>query len=50
MFPKSLLTVGRKLIGQLFEPVKGALFFLGSGITFSSLQAGEHTLSSRLRL
>jgi hypothetical protein len=39
IFPKGLLRVGNKLIGWLIEPVKGALQFLGSRITFASLQA-----------
>ena len=49
-FSQSLLRVGNRLIGRLFEPVKGILLFLGSGITFASLQAWGHTRSSRLRL
>ena len=38
------------LIGRLFEPVKGALLFLGSGMTFVPLKAWGHKLSSRLKL
>ena len=48
MFFKSLLRVGNRLIGWLFEPVKEALLFLGTGITLASPKAGWHTLSSML--
>jgi hypothetical protein len=37
-FPRSLLRVGNRLIGRIFEPVKGALLFLGSGGTLASFQ------------
>ena len=49
-FSRSLLRVGNRLIGWLFEPVKGALLILGRGMTYASLQAWGHTLSSRLKL
>jgi hypothetical protein len=47
---KKIIKVGNMLIGRLFEPVKWALLFLGSGITFTSLQAWGNTLSSRFKL
>ena len=49
-FFQKFTKVGNRLIGGLFEPVKGALLFLDSGITFASLRARGHTLSSRLKL
>ena len=48
-FSRSLLRVGNRLIGLLFETVKGALLFMG-GMTLASLQAWGHTLSGRLKL
>ena len=50
IFSKSLLRVGNRLIGRLFEAIKGPLLFLGSEITLATLQAWRHTLSSRLKL